>query len=130
MPTRLELESSICDVEKKLKEAEVILKQKELALKYAHEDLEEKRVEWQMHDKNMRFMKGKATLVDFKEFVGVQKLLKTAKEDFDGISAKVWGLSKTVAIYNKEVEGMKKEIADSKATLVGCDIVIPFPVKE
>jgi hypothetical protein len=122
-----ELESKICEIEKALKDHEVILRQKELALKYAHEDMEEKRGEWALHDNNMRFMKNKAEIVDIKEFAGVRDLRKQSRDAYEAMMIKAHGLQSEVTFYGGLVSNAKKEIARIKEVLAGYGTVIQFP---
>lgn len=126
MSKKTDLETHICDVQKGLKDDQVVLKQKEIALTHAQEDMEEKRVDWAHHKTNHKFMQFKATIVDVKEYRGVLQLLKDAKEKFNEAATKVHGLSKTVLILRKQVDGRLAEIARAKDALASMGEVLEF----
>lgn len=126
MSKKTELETHICEVQKGLKDDQVVLKQKEIALTHAQEDMEEKRVDWAHHKTNLKFMKTKASIVDVKEYRGVLQLLKDAREAFNEVATKVHGLSKAVLAIRKQVDARLVEIERSKQALADMGMVLEF----
>lgn len=80
---RLQLESDVCDLDRKIAEESILLKQKELALKYSDDNVETARERYLLHQKNHWHMRKKADVVDIKEFRGTIQLLKAAKDEYN-----------------------------------------------
>ncbi len=126
MSNRKELESTVCDIEKKLAEHGAILRQKEVSLRHAQEDLEEKRGDLTYHTNNLKFMDQRATLVDIKEYRGVLKLQAHAREEVEDVALKVRGLASACASYRREIAAGLQEIAKAKKVLADYgDVITP-----
>ena len=130
MPTRKELESNACDLEKRLKEREGVLKLKEVALSHAAEDMEEWHSDRKMHENNMNFMLHKAEVVDIREFDGVKKLLQTTSDKLAEASIKYHNLLKTVTAHRKEYNDILKELDELREELSGYPVILKFPEKK
>ena len=127
---RIELETYLCEVQKKLKETEVNQKQKQISMRTAFEDMEEKREEWALNDKNMQFMMSKdARSIDLKEFAGVKELRRKTREEYDGAAAKAHTLSVAVEAYNKVIKQCQDEIKRVQGLLAQCGVVVKGPWK-
>lgn len=123
--SRLELEQHACELERTIKDNEVFLKQKELALTYARSNLEEHRSTWEYNRNNMKYMK-KTDLVDIQEFKGVRKLLAGAREEFDDAAANVRRLLAEAAGHRNLISEATAKLARTKETLAAYGLVIPW----
>ena len=124
MSNRKELESTVCDIEKKLAEHGAILRQKVVALRHAQEDLVEKKADLTYHTNNLKFMDQKATLVDLKEYRGVLKLQSRAQAEMEDVALRVRGLTSACASYQRDIDAATKEIQKARGVLTDYGQVI------
>jgi hypothetical protein len=128
---RIDLETYLCDVQRKLKETEVFRNQKQVSMHHAFEDMEERRVEWALHDTNMKFMMSKdARSIDMKEYVGVRELLTKTSEAYSEAATKARNLSAVVVQFNKTMSDCRVEIERVNKLLEKCGAVIQGPWKK
>lgn len=125
-PTRVELEEAHSDLEKRTKEAKVVLEQKEIALRHARESLAEVGQDLRLHENNMKFMRSKADVVDIKEYSGVQKLLESAESEHETVQIKVSRLLGDIEHINRVLARAEGELRKLNETLDACGQVIPF----
>jgi len=115
----MELESFVCELDKKIAENGAILGQKEIALKHALRALSEAQMRWKLHQGNRKHVKNKAGYVDFREYKGSLKVREQAKGDLDDALFKVSQLKSDVKYYKNKVtdaeadrKRIKKELAE------------------
>lgn len=126
---RHELEAYVCELERKIQESVVFLDQKEIALKWAQVDLEEKQQRAALHETNMKFMRKQASLVDIKEFTGVQKLLVEARHALEDAQVKASTLFTAVRHFKAVIAEARGEIHRTKGVLEGFGRVVQWSVK-
>jgi hypothetical protein len=127
---RMELESLLCDVQKKLDERKTFYNLKSIALKQARENMEGAREEWNMHRLNMEHMKSdKPPSVDIKEYVVVRDLLVAANETYTDAISKAHNLSAVIATYDRQNEDDNREVDRIRALLDKCGTILQFPKK-
>ena len=97
---RLALSEQIYEAQKKQVEADALLGQKEIALKYAIEvrDLASDGVKF--NRKNMQYMKSRADVVEINEYRGARQLLRNVTNEYEAACAKVRQLRMEVQYYN------------------------------
>jgi len=107
---RLALSEQICEAQKKQAEADAILGQKEIALKYATEvrDLASDGVKF--NRKNMQYMKSRAEVVDINEYRGARQLLRNVTDEYDAACDKVRKLQREVQYYDNVVSAAVRAI--------------------
>lgn len=126
-----ELKKYLIEVQGKIKEREIFETQKRVALKHAYENMEEQRVEWDLHRKNMRFMKSdEPSHVDMKEYVICKGLLAAEKEKYDEFATKARNLTMTLQRYREQNAADEAEIERVEKILnrMG-DLIELFPGK-
>lgn len=130
---RFEIENALSEVQKKIKEREPVLNQKEIALNHAFENMEAIRTEpggYIDARKNMAYMKSdKPPTVNIKEFAGVQELLKTLNDKYIEAATKAQNLSKTVMRMRQDHERDLREAERIKGILEKCGTLIQGPWK-
>lgn len=127
---RMELESLLCDAQKRIDDRKPFYGQKSIALKQARENMEAAREEWNMHRLNMKHMKsGDPPSVDIKEYVVVRDLLVSTSETYSEAIAKAHNLSATIATYDQQNETDNREIERIRALLDKCGTLLQFPKK-
>ncbi len=126
---RIELEDAHSDLERKIKEGETVLEQKEIGLKYAKENLAEHKQDLALHETNMKYMRSKADVVDLREFGGVTKLLERSQEEVEDATIKTSKLVGDVAHINKVLNRSRGELSKIRTTLDACGQVLQGPWK-
>jgi chromosome segregation ATPase len=122
----MELESFVCELDKKIAEHEAILKQKDVALKGALKKLREEQLRWKLHQKNRTHVKNKANYVDFKEYKASLKVREKAKADLDEALFKVATLKSDVKHFKGKIEEAQADRKKIKAELAEYGQVIAF----
>ena len=122
----MELEQYVCEVERKIKDNEIFLKQKELALVYAQSNVAEHRSTYEYNRKNMVFMKNRAGVVDIKEFRGVKTQLEKAQVEYDDALATERRLQGEAEHHRAIVRQGQQEIQRAKRELSTYGAVIEF----
>ena len=126
---RIELEEAHSDLERKIKEVETVLEQKEIGLKHAKENLVEHQQDLAHHETNMKFMRNKADVIDLREFSGVTKLLERSREEAEDATIKTSKLVGDVAHINRILSKSRGELSKIRATLDACGQVLQGPWK-
>lgn len=123
---RLELEHSICDLQKKVGDDGITLEQKRISLKYALESAEEARLRVLHHRKNLTYMRTKADYVNLMEYRGTVSLLEEARDKYEEESVKVAGLQQAVAHYTEAVTKAEVEIERKRGVLGSYGKIVPW----
>ena len=122
----IELEESVCELAKKISEQRVELDQKEISLRYAREDLEEIRQRWLHLSNNSKHMRQRADIVDLDEYRRTQKLLETARGDFDDATAKVGRFTTIAKIIKKAIHQAEEKKNHQISILNKYGLLIPM----
>ncbi len=126
---RLQLETDICDLDKKIAEEKLFLKQKELALGYSDANVAEARDRWESNYKNYKHMKTQADVVDIKEFKGVSDLVKKSKAEYDDNVIRNNELRAGVAHHTKNVQVATDKRDRLRAQLDAFGEVVQFKLR-
>src|SRR5262245_59534291 len=117
MEERLRLSQDIFDAQKAQAEADAILGQKEIALKYAEPKVEVAFDTVRFHRQNISYMKTRADVVDIKEFAGARKLLDQAIDEWQEACAKVRKLHGEIQHYNNVASAAVRAIEVARSGL-------------
>jgi hypothetical protein len=123
---RLQLESDICDLDKKIADEKIFLGQKELALKYSDDNVETSCARWLLHQKNHRHMRTQADIVDIKEFKGTLHLLRVSKDEYDENVIRNSELRGAASHYRASIEEATAKRDRLKAVLNGYGEILQF----
>jgi hypothetical protein len=126
MSRKMELESFVCELDKRIADNEAIVKQKEVALKGALKTLREQQVRWKLYQKNRTHVKNRANYVDFKEYKAGLRLREKAKADLDEALFKVAQLKSDVSHFRAKVAEAQDDRKKIKEELAEYGQVIAF----
>ena len=127
MGSSLDLEVHICDLQKLIADAKAILGQKHIAYRHAKREEAATKERMDLHLKNYRHMRGKADLVDMKDFEITREFLKDARDGYEEVRFNVSRLLASVEYLESYIAKMETKLEPAREERQSYGILLTFP---